>query len=81
MLIPVVCHTCGRPIGDKYELFRHMREKLVKKILQERGTDSTQAAVDVGLQIDCSEILTKLRIDEPCCRTRMTTGMVYSDYY
>ena len=81
MYVPVVCFTCGCPIGDVEDLFRIMRTAKVKKILESRGTITTQAAVDAGLQIDCSDILEKLFINNYCCRAHLISSMRFSDYY
>lgn len=81
MLIPIVCLTCGCPLGDREDLFRELRAERVQEVLGPRGTVPTQAAVDTGLQIDCSDILEKLGIENDCCRAHMVTGMVYEDYY
>ena len=79
MLVPVKCITCGYPVGSVEDLFHIMRAKKVKAILEERGTQATQAAVDVGLQIDCSDILDKLHITHECCRKTLVTAMIFTD--
>ena len=81
MLCPVVCFTCGCPVGDVEDIFRHMRAARVRGILAERGTAATQAAVDAGLQVDCGDILDRLGIDHDCCRKTLVTAMVFRDYY
>jgi len=81
MFVPVVCITCSCPIGDKATLFQYERAEAVKKILNERGTVPTQVAIDVGLQIDLSDILEKLDIINDCCRMHLTSAMLFSDYY
>ena len=81
MLTPIVCFTCGAPTGDVEDLFQAMRAARVRAVLAERGTAATQAAVDAGLQIDCSEILTRLGITHDCCRKVLVTAMLYGDYY
>jgi DNA-directed RNA polymerase subunit N (RpoN/RPB10) len=81
MLVPILCLTCGCPIGDKEDLFRHARAARVKAVLASRKTTATQAAVDAGLQIDCSDILDRLGIREDCCRAHLTSAMIFLDYY
>jgi DNA-directed RNA polymerase subunit N (RpoN/RPB10) len=81
MLVPILCLTCGCPIGDKEDIFRHLRAERVRSILKERGTTATQAAVDGGLQIDCEDILDLLGIVHDCCRGHLVSAMVFSDYY
>jgi DNA-directed RNA polymerase subunit N (RpoN/RPB10) len=81
MLCPVLCFTCGCPVGDVAALFRHMRAARVRAVLAERGTAPALAAADAGLQIDCSDILDQLCIDNDCCRKTLVTAMIFSDYY
>jgi DNA-directed RNA polymerase subunit N (RpoN/RPB10) len=81
MLVPVVCFTCGLAIGDREDLFRHMRAERVRALLKSRGTTATQAAVDVGLEIDCTDILDLLGVTELCCRTHLVTAMGFADYW
>ena len=77
MLIPVVCFTCGLPIGDVGPLWKHMHAARVSAILGNRHTVSTQAGVDAGLQVDCRDILDKLRIRKDCCRTHLISAMQF----
>ena len=81
MLVPILCLTCGCPIGDKEDLFRHMRAERVRAALKARGTTATQAAIDPDLQIDCSDILELLGVAHDCCRAHLVSAMVFSDYY
>ncbi|NBQ42410.1 MAG: hypothetical protein EBU23_07705 [Mycobacteriaceae bacterium] len=81
MLVPVTCFTCGCPVGDVEDLYRHKRAALVRTILAERGTAATQASVDAGLQIDCSHILDDLGVVGICCRKVLVSAMIFSDYY
>lgn len=81
MLPPVICFTCGFPIGEFDDVFRHMRAELVRKTLAGRGTLAPQAAVDAGLRVDCGPILDQLGIVHDCCRKCLVTAMSYTDYY
>lgn len=81
MLVPIVCFTCGCPVGDREDLFRHMRAELVRRVLGERGTAPTQAAIDAGLRVDCADILDLLGVVNDCCRLHLVTAMVFADYY
>ena len=81
MLIPIVCFTCGLPVGDKADLFRRLKAERVNRILAEHGTVPSQVPFDSKLQIDCEDILDRLKIRRPCCRTRLVTAMEFVDYY
>lgn len=80
MMCPVVCFSCGLPI-EVEDLFKHLRADRVKTILSERNTTATQATSDAGLQIDCSDILDKLKINYDCCRKTIISAMDFTDYY
>ena len=81
MLVPILCLTCGCPIGDKADLFRHLCAQLVQKTLKVRDIAPTQAAIAKDLQIDAEKILESLHIRHDCCRAHMVSAMVFSDYY
>ncbi len=79
MLVPIVCITCGCPIGDVADLYRVLRAKRVKEVLAKTSRTPFHASGD--LQIDCTDIFDRLKIRSPCCRTHLTTSMVFTDYY
>jgi len=81
MLTPILCITCGCPIGDVEDLFRHLRAEKTRALLGERGTAANQAAVDSGLQVDCEDILDLLGIAHDCCRGHLVTAVVFPDWY
>lgn len=81
MLTPVVCMTCGCPVGDKAGAFRHMRAKKVKALLAERGTVAERALADAGLRIECDGILRALGVTHDCCRKTLVAAMVFTDVY
>lgn len=71
MLIPIVCFTCGCPIGDKEDLFNYLKEQKIKENPESDKSDD----------LDCSDILTKLDIKNDCCRMHFISSMTFSDYY
>jgi DNA-directed RNA polymerase subunit N (RpoN/RPB10) len=81
MLMPILCFTCGMPIGDKADLFKRLRSEKAKAILAQRGTIPTKASVDPGLQIDCTDIFDRLKIFQYCCRMHLTSNMEFADLY
>lgn len=73
MLVPIVCFTCGLPIGDKDDLFRElMREQT------EVPRDQNKKAEP---KMSPAQVLDLLGIHYDCCRTRMITAMNFCDYY
>jgi DNA-directed RNA polymerase subunit N (RpoN/RPB10) len=72
MLVPIICFTCGCPIGDKEDLFNKLKEEKAKK-LNIRDIDNKE--------LDCSDILNKLDINNDCCRMHLITSMQFTDYY
>lgn len=81
MLTPVICFTCGLPIGDVATIFRFERAKLAEAILAEKKVAPGWAPVVGELQIDCSEIFDRLGIRADCCRTHLATAMQFDDQY
>jgi DNA-directed RNA polymerase subunit N (RpoN/RPB10) len=81
MLTPIVCQSCGMPVGDVEDLFRHMKDEVTRRELEARGTVVEQAAVDPGLKISFGPILDKLGIHHNCCRVSLISAMSFCDYY
>jgi DNA-directed RNA polymerase subunit N (RpoN/RPB10) len=81
MLTPIVCMTCGLPLGDIDDLFQRARAARVRAVLARRDTAATQAAADAGLQIDCGDILLSLGVVKDCCRMHLVTNMCFCDYF
>ncbi len=81
MLCPVVCFSCGCPIGDVADLFRHIRAKRVAAVLGEHKTLPTQAAVDPGLRIELTADLARLGVTNDCCVGHLITACEFGDYY
>lgn len=69
MLIPIVCFTCGCPLGDKEDLFNYLKYEKIKK--QKEDTND----------LDCSDILDILDISNDCCRMHFISSMIFTDYY
>lgn len=68
MLVPILCFTCGCSIGDKEDLFIHLKNE--KK---EKEPDNEE--------LDCSDILDILDIKNDCCRMHIITAINFVDYY
>jgi len=69
MLIPIVCFTCGCPIGDKEDLFNYLKAKKIKE--KKKPNDD----------VDCSDILKLLDIKNDCCKMHFISSMLFTDYY
>jgi DNA-directed RNA polymerase subunit N (RpoN/RPB10) len=80
MFCPVLCFSCGRSVGHVHAIFVSMRAKIVRQTLGERATAPGMAAVDPGLQVDCSKIFDKLGINHDCCRKTLATNMDFFSY-
>lgn len=81
MLIPIVCLTCGFPLGDVEDLYLAMKTERVRETLRARNTDAAFALVDPGLQIDCADILDLLGVTNRCCRGCLISSMRFEDLY
>lgn len=83
MLTPVVCFTCGLPLGDIAPVYHHIRRKRMAARYGAPGAPvaPTQAAVDPSLSENTmGDVLEALRV-EGCCRTRLVTAMIFSEHY
>ncbi len=69
MLIPIICFTCGCPIGDKEDIFNYMK---IERIKQNKNINDN---------IDCSDILELLDINNDCCKMHFISSMIVTDYY
>jgi DNA-directed RNA polymerase subunit N (RpoN/RPB10) len=76
--IPIVCPTCGLPLGDRGELFDVLRNEKIEKIVKSEGILADLVPLKDGLQIDCIDILNILKIDKDCCRM-YTISAIKSD--
>jgi DNA-directed RNA polymerase subunit N (RpoN/RPB10) len=74
MLIPVVCLTCGLPIGDKAQAFSAMREKKTNKALEKAGVQASFASI-ANVQINLEDIFKALQVRNDCCRAHLSMAM------
>ena len=90
MYVPIVCFSCGAPIGDLEDIYRAIHAKKVKAKLAElmgnnelmdNNKTPSNIAINSSLQISCEEELTKMGITAYCCRTHLVTSMRFSDKY
>lgn len=82
MLTPVVCITCGSPLGCKAPFYRAIRNSRVREALEKTGVRPSQASLQAAaLQIDMKDILERLGVDLDCCRMHLSTIMDWRDYY
>lgn len=70
MLVPIVCFTCGCPIGDKEDLYNYMKAAKIRENLNKDPEN-----------LDCSEILKILDITNDCCKMHFISSMIFTDYY
>lgn len=69
MLIPIICFTCGCPIGDKEDLFNYLKKEKIKE------------KKEINDNLDCSDILNLLDITNDCCKMHFISSMLLVDYY
>lgn len=80
MLTPVTCFSCGCPIGDVDDLFRHLRAARVRAALEAQDV-APDAAASARLQIDCCDLFGLLGIASDCCRMHLSTAIRFQDVY
>jgi DNA-directed RNA polymerase subunit N (RpoN/RPB10) len=81
MHTPPGCFSCGCSVGHLSEIYRFVREIRVSKKLAELGTAPENAATDIRLKMDMSDLLDKLGIRADCCRVALTTTMQWKEMY
>lgn len=69
MLIPIICFTCGCPIGDKEDLFNYLKNEKIKETKEDKEN------------IDYLDILNLLDITNDCCKMHFISSMLLVDYY
>ncbi len=67
MLTPILCFTCGCPIGDKDDVFKELKKRKI--------------AETKDVNIDCSDILEKLDIKNDCCKMHVISANKFEDLY
>jgi DNA-directed RNA polymerase subunit N (RpoN/RPB10) len=68
MLIPILCFTCGCPLGDKEDLYNYLKKERINKTKE-------------GDDLDCLDILHLLDIVNDCCKMHFISSMLITDYY
>jgi len=81
MLVPIRCFTCGYPIGDIAEIFRHIRIERVRAHIQATSETPMQAIIDNYSEINMRDVTDSLGIVASCCRTHLITAQDFRDYY
>lgn len=78
-MYPYILCTCGRSIGDLYELYIAMRRELI----DEAGMKEYLPiyAQEIDSKIKTSEILDNLNLHKLCCRTKMITFIPFYSVY
>ncbi|QGM12925.1 pCP80R [African swine fever virus] len=80
MLLPVVCFTCGFPIGTYAAIFVKARTEYITTKMG--GTLPQNIPLHASLQIVLQDLITALGIPmRVCCRTHLFTTLDYRIYY
>lgn len=81
MIIPVLCFTCGKTIGDKWDWYENEVNKLIKQKQEEKDLEKNKKKSKDIKQIENSlvyfddiktgDILDKIGLTRSCCRRHM----------
>jgi len=79
MIIPVLCFTCGKTLGDKWDWYEEEVQKLVKQqqenVDKVKKTSKKDKELEPSLQyfdeIKTGPILDKMGLTRYCCRRHM----------
>lgn len=82
MFTPAVCLTCGAPVGDVADIFRHIREQRLREALKVSGELPEFAMSNYRQTVDMSDVFEKLRI-VGCdyCRAVLATTLQWTDEF
>lgn len=81
-MYPYIVCTCGRSLGDIYDIFRAMRRDIQEEYFKQNNINADPSLVFVGdFKVNLGGVLDQLQLKLPCCRTRMMTQVLYKDVY
>lgn len=81
LIAPVICQSCGLPLGDVAATFKLCRNKKIKEVLQSTKIKPEHSIISPDFQIDCTDIFEKLHIYPQCCRKSLACAMDFTQYY
>lgn len=78
-MFPFIVCFCGRSIGDLYDAFKHMRQKIYMEKLA--GIAPEMVAITEVEDVSLKEVLDQLGLHMTCCRTHILTQTEFKTYY
>ena len=80
-MYPMIVCTCGRPLGDIYDLYKAMVIDKALNLIHQKKMSLSE--IPKYLEEGTGDILEKLgfSINDICCRTRLITQIEFKDYY
>lgn len=80
MHLPMVCPSCGYPIGELEEIFDMMKQDYMKEMMEKHNSTAKNLCMVTGVDVEFGPILDKLCVDNLCCRMRFPTNLAWKDY-
>lgn len=82
MLFPVRC-TCGKQLASIYDAFRYVRSVRLQEALKKHGSVIQPAMLSMNdnLQPMLGDVLDSLCVTRSCCRVKLLTTSLFSEYY
>lgn len=79
MIIPVLCFTCGKTIGDKWDWYENKVNELIKNKQENNKVNKNKASKDKNLEeslvffdnIKTGDILDEIGLTRSCCRRHL----------
>jgi DNA-directed RNA polymerase subunit N (RpoN/RPB10) len=82
-MYPYIVCTCGRSIGDIYDLFKILKlEKYNQEFVEnELDIDPNLFAISEHIQVELDDIFEILCIKTDCCRAKLMSQVEFKELY
>jgi len=81
MHVPNQCITCGAEIGHVAASFRIALSKRLQKEAHGKNTVPSLVTTNYQMDMDVSDLYEKFGIRHDCCRTCLSTSMIFKEQY
>lgn len=80
-MYPFIICSCGRAIGELYELFVQIKLNELKNVTETTDINASTLYVNEEAYIDMSKVWQYIGISLECCKSKISFQQKMSDYY